>query len=101
MKPQTSLTLEKNHDMPCPRKQDRIIKSSHVLQSVVLLSICAAAVYGAGYYAESFKENALHTSGSCMKQGNLPPAANPKSEEPAVGHIFWESVTRLIISAKK
>lgn len=97
MKPtQSPLTLEKD---PARVQQDRVIKTTPVLQSALLITICAAAVGSAGYYAGTCKKNTLQSS-QCVQQTNID-QVKPKTEDPAIGHIFWESVTRLIISVKK
>jgi hypothetical protein len=76
-----------------------VIRTTPVLQSALLITICAAAVGGAGYYAGTCKKNTLQSS-QCVQQTNID-QVKPKAEDPAIGHIFWESVTRLIISVKK
>jgi hypothetical protein len=97
MKPtQSPLTLEKDRARV---QQDRVIKTTPALQSALLFTICAAAVGSAGYYAGTYKKNNLQSS-QCVQPANLD-QVKPKTEEPAIGHIFWESVTRLIISVKK
>ena len=90
MKPhhQSIVTLESRASS---NKQGKTIKSSPVL----ILSACAAVIGGVGYYVqqslpgvEAYKPATHQTT--------------PQVDRPAaVGHMIWESATRLIISAQQ
>lgn len=80
------------------------MQTKYVLQSLFVLAICAAAIAGSYHYSKILHKKYL-TAGN--KEGNSSTcqqqSTSTQAEEKAetVGHIFWESVTRLIVSAKK
>lgn len=79
------------------------MQTRHLLQSLFVLAICAAALAGSYHYSKILHKRYLATD---MKEGNssgTQQGSATQAEEKAetVGHIFWESVTRLIVSAKK
>lgn len=71
------------------------MSKSSGLPTVLVLSACAAVIGGVGYYVQNnlpevgdYKANTQQTA--------------PRSDKPAaIGHMIWESATRLIISAQQ
>lgn len=79
------------------------MQTKHLLQSLFVVAICAAAIAGSYHYSKVLHKRYLTTD---MKEGNSSSqqkgsATQAEEKAEAVGHIFWESVTRLIVSAKK
>ncbi|BAV09217.1 hypothetical protein FLA_5265 [Filimonas lacunae] len=62
-----------------------------------ILAICAIAIGGSYHYSKELHKKYL-TTGASAQNNTTKSAAEEQSEK--VGHIFWESVTRLIVSAK-
>lgn len=93
------VTLEKNQHLPGFNRRSPLFASRPFRQSLFLFSVCTATLSGAIFYVMDVKKEVCGSK-NCVQQGSLEPVAS-KQEDPAIDHIFWESVTRLIISAKK
>lgn len=79
------------------------MQTRHLLQSLFVVAICAAALAGSYHYSKVLHKRYLATdvkddNSTRTQQGT---AAQAEEKAETVGHIFWESVTRLIVSAKK
>jgi hypothetical protein len=78
------------------------MQTKYLLQLLFVLAICATAIAGSYHYSKLLHKKYLATE---VKEGNSSSsqgsATQAEEKAEAVGHIFWESVTRLIISAKK
>lgn len=70
-------------------------KPSSVLPTVLVLSACAAMIGGVGYYVQSNLQEVGGYKASTQQTA-------PRTDRPAaIGHMIWESATRLIISAQQ
>lgn len=90
--------MENNPALPAAGKAELPSATGSILHSVLFYSACAVAIGGAGYYACHLQQATLKQAGNANRlkcEQVVPP-----KEDPAIGHIFRESVTRLIRYAK-
>lgn len=82
------------------------MQSKYIVPAFMILAICSIASAGLYHYSSLIHHQYLSVNKeevtnpiNCTPTPAAPQANTDNSGN--VGHIFWESVTRLIVSAKK
>lgn len=95
-----SLTLLNNPALPASVQQRNRFLLSPSFRILLLFMVCTMVLASTGYYVTSRKQEVVMTNNTCVAQSCIEPVKTKREDRAAIGHIFWESITRLIISAK-
>lgn len=80
------------------------MQAKYLLQSLLVAAICVGAIAGSYHYSKILHKKYLAAAtkdGCSSTETQQSTSAQAEEKAETVGHIFWESVTRLIVSAKK